>query len=274
MIETTMHVNAATTGGPEAHRGRTRTCVGCCERVDVLSPEGADLIRLILGPDGVILVDARGSGFGRGAHVHARRTCLERAARAGLLRVTKGQARRVLSFDSAGEAGEGEALSTDALARAIQSSMDHRIEGLLRAAVRSGYLAHGAAAVTSACGKGDGAVVLVACDAGPTANLAEVQRAVAEGRAVAWGTKERLGAIIAPAPVRGRLGSDPSTPSSGVGVVSIASRSIAEALRQAVRAADTVTSSAGAAVTSPEGAAASDGDRRRRGARRLRGSSH
>jgi predicted RNA-binding protein YlxR (DUF448 family) len=322
MSEPNMHMNVeATAEAPAAHRGRTRTCVGCGERVDVLAVSGPDdLVRLILGPNGEIAVDARGGGFGRGAHVHARRSCLERAARSGLLRATKGNARRVLFSEAGvgevGEAGVGdhpagrpgasvdrsEALSTDSLARAIQSAMDRRIEGLLRAAVRSRHMARGSDAVTGACRRSEGELVVVACDAAAAANLTEVRRAVAEGRAVAWGTKERLGAIVAPAPAPhapgpvdaagscwpapSHDGGDPHTPgpagAEGVGVVSISSRSIAGALRQAVRAADAVTSSAGAAVTSQEGAlpkgAASAGDGRRRsrggtGARRARGSS-
>ncbi len=148
MIETPTHVTVtATAEAPAAPRGRTRTCVGCAERVDVLGPAGADLIRLVLGADGAIAVDGRGGGSGRGAHVHARRPCLERAARSGLMRATKGNARRVLLADrGAGEAGEAdkhEGLSADSLARAIQASMDRRIEGLLRAAVRSRSLARG-----------------------------------------------------------------------------------------------------------------------------------
>ena len=83
-------------------------------------------------------------------------------------------------------------------------AMDRRIEGLLAAAVRSRRLARGADAVTGACRRGEAALVVVACDAAAAAELTEVRRAVAEGRAVAWGTKQRLGAIV-PGDVRGRL---------------------------------------------------------------------
>ena len=98
-------------------------------------------------------------------------------------------------------------------------------------------VARGADAVTGACQRGEAALVLVACDAAAAADLGEVRRAVAEGRAVAWGTKERLGAIVAARPVRGKLRAPPGphdggpTPEAvGVGVVAITSRTLAEAL--------------------------------------------
>ncbi len=240
MNQATEHVQSdATPEAEEALQGRTRTCVGCGERVAVLGPGGADFVRLILGPGGEIAVDSKGGGFGRGAHVHARRACVERAARAGLLRATKGAAHLVLE---GGESDKGAPLSAESLARAIQRSMDRRIEGLLGAAGRSRQVARGADAVTSACHRGEGHLVVVACDAAAAADVGEVRHAVAEGRAVAWGTKERLGAVVAPSAVRGRLGS-PHTKytSEGVGVVAITSRKLAEGLRQAVQAANAVT---------------------------------
>lgn len=253
MTEAATHVNGERTaeaGGsiPAAH-GRLRTCVGCGARVDVLGPEGEDLVRLILGPGGEIAVDPKGGGFGRGAHVHARRDCVERAAGAGLLRATKGKARVVVGD---GEGEMAEPLRADSLARAIQRSMDRRIEGLLAAAVRSRQAARGADAVTGACQRGEAEIVVVACDAAAAADLTEVLRAVAEGRAVAWGTKERIGAIVAPAAVRGRLGTPPRTGSphgaplppttEGVGVVALSSRPIAQAIRRAVQASSSVSS--------------------------------
>jgi len=257
MNEAIEHVDSeATPEADEALQGRTRTCVGCGERVAVLGPGGADFVRLILGPGGEIAVDPKGGGFGRGAHVHARRACLERAARGGLLRATKGKAHLVLEGgivpveNQAVESDKGAPLSAESLARAIQRSMDRRIEGLLRAAGRSRQVARGTEAVTAACQRSEATLVVVACDAPAAADLSEVRLAVADGRAVAWGTKERLGAIVAPSAVRSRLGSPfAKTPSlgagapgpEGVGVVAITSRKIADALRQAVQAANAVT---------------------------------
>jgi predicted RNA-binding protein YlxR (DUF448 family)/ribosomal protein L7Ae-like RNA K-turn-binding protein len=253
MIEAVEHVNSGepTRGPGEARRARTRTCVGCAERVRTDGPDGADLIRLILGPGGEIAVDPKGGGFGRGAHVHARPACVERAARAGLLRATKGTARVVRDGEREEEAGS---LRADSLARAIQRSMDRRIEGLLAASVRSRRFARGADAVTGACQRGEAALVLLACDAAAAANLTEVRRAVTEGRAVAWGTKERLGAIVAPGTVRGRLRAPPGSPPdpAGVGVVAVTSRALAEALRRAVQAVDAMAPVAAAVPTSTE----------------------
>lgn len=275
MVDAQVQTNAGDEATGNAPRGRLRSCVGCGERVDLLGPEADDFVRLVLGPDGAIAVDAgsrRGGGFGRGAHLHTRPDCLERAAKAGLARATKGKAHLILDENG----GDGAVLSAGSLARAIQRAMDRRIEGLLAAAVRSRRAACGANAVTGACKRGEAELVLVACDAAAAADLTEVRRAVAGGRAVAWGTKQGLGAI-APAPVRGRLGvgagvsrgqshqdgatnnpfavqsdsnrdleaSSAFNPAGGsppgIGVVAISSRPIAEALRRAVHAVDRIS---------------------------------
>ena len=59
-----------------------RTCVGCGERVEIPRSESPSsvLVRLVLGPGGEVAVDAAGGGFGRGAHVHPRPGCVEKAA--------------------------------------------------------------------------------------------------------------------------------------------------------------------------------------------------
>jgi ribosomal protein L7Ae-like RNA K-turn-binding protein len=115
--------------------------------------------------------------------------------------------------------------------------MDRRIEGLLAAALRSKQLARGANAVVGACQRGEAELVLVATDAAAAADLGEVRRAVAAGRAVAWGTKERLGRLVAPRPVRTTLA--PASPEApdGVGVLAITSRPLAEELSRTVRMA-------------------------------------
>src|SRR4051812_19301291 len=115
----------------EAPHGRARTCVGCGERVDLASGSALDLIRLVFGPAGEVAVDARGGAFGRGAHVHARRPCLERAVPRGLSRAIKGKVGVVVT-----EGGPA-ALTVESLAQAIQDAVDRRIEGLVAAAARS-----------------------------------------------------------------------------------------------------------------------------------------
>jgi ribosomal protein L7Ae-like RNA K-turn-binding protein/predicted RNA-binding protein YlxR (DUF448 family) len=189
------------------------------------SPAQIDLVRLVLGPEGDLVVDGADGAFGRGAHVHGRPACLEKAARGGLARSFKGKATSVLTED-----GQHHPVSADVLARAIQEAMYRRIEGLLTAAVRSRRLARGADAVTEACRRGEAELVVVATDAAAAADLAEVQRAVSEGRAVAWADKLRLGRTVT-------LSKPSAGDGAGVAVVALLSRPIAQALQQAVHVA-------------------------------------
>jgi predicted RNA-binding protein YlxR (DUF448 family) len=229
------------TGAPEreddhvlAARGRTRSCVGCGQRVDLDEREGA-LVRLIVSPTGEVAVDARGGGFGRGAHVHPRPACLRAAAEKGLARSAKCRVHTVLLDQGpAAEHATGSAslpLSLASLSRAIKEAEDRRIEGFLAAAVRSRQVALGPDAVSGACFKNDAVLVLVACDAPELTELPEVQRAIHEGRALSWGTREKLGAIAYGRDVR----------AGGVGVLGILSRTLGNALRDAVQVADAVT---------------------------------
>ncbi len=58
----------------------TRTCLGCRQR----RPK-RELVRLVRRADGVVSVDARGGGPGRGAYVCAEPGCTERALKTGRL---------------------------------------------------------------------------------------------------------------------------------------------------------------------------------------------
>lgn len=207
-------------------RPRARTCVGCGERVDVTAAGRASLVRLILGPEGEVAVDPGDGGFGRGAHVHPRPDCLAKAVQRGLAKAAKGRVHSI----QVGEGAEGLApLRPDTLAAAIKAAMDRRVEGLLAAAGRSRQVALGSDAVTGACERGEAGLVVVACDAAAAADLTEVRRAIGEGRAVSWGTKQSLGALFG--------GGEAARP-SGVGVLAITSASIAAAARDAVQIAD------------------------------------
>jgi ribosomal protein L7Ae-like RNA K-turn-binding protein len=188
------------------------------------------LVRLIVNPNGEVAVDARGGGFGRGAHVHPRPECLVRAVQRGLSRSAKTrvhtiQPEPVVSGKSS--SSECEPLHVESLARAIEYAMHRRIEGLLVAAVRSKHIAIGAAATSGALERGEAELVVVASDAAAAADLTHVRRAIVEGRAVAWGTKDRLGAF------GGR-----QVRSDGLAVLAITSRQIGEALQEAVHVAD------------------------------------
>jgi predicted RNA-binding protein YlxR (DUF448 family) len=204
--------------------------VGCGERVDV--DGAADLVRLIISGSGEIAVDARGSGFGRGAHVHVRPECLRRAVERGLSRSAKARVHTIQS-GLADPAAETAPLSVAALADAIQRAMDRRIEGMLISAARAKRVALGSDAVTGASHRGEAELVVVATDAAAAADLTAVRHAAAEGRAVAWGSKDRLGELLLRAGGGAQLG-----------VLSVSSPKIAGPLRDAVRIADACAAAA------------------------------
>jgi len=171
---------AAETTTKKTARAPERTCAGCGAKAPA-----ADLVRLVHGPGVTVAVDAAGGAFGRGAHVHASKDCLARACKGGLARTFKAQVK----------VGEEE------LGDAIANAMDRRIEGLLLAAARGGGLALGADAAREAMAAGRAALTIVARDAGSIADGREVAGEVARGRAIAWGEKARLGALVARAEV-------------------------------------------------------------------------
>lgn len=155
-----------------------RTCVGCGEAGDA-----AGLLRLVLGPrspEGApVAVDFAGGSHGRGAHLHARKDCLARAAKSGLARSFKTKI----------------ACTAEDLAVQIAEGSDRRITGLLAGAWRARMLAVGADAVTAALDKG-APLAVVATDAGGLVERGAIGRAIAEGRAVAWKDKQTLGALF------------------------------------------------------------------------------
>jgi predicted RNA-binding protein YlxR (DUF448 family) len=160
---------------------RQRTCVGCGARDDA----GA-LLRLVVASDaggpkheiGEVVFDLAGGSFGRGAHVHAVRACIEKTPR-GLARAFRG----AVKVDAA------------AVGKRLVEACDRRIAGLLVAARRARALALGADAAREALAEGAPLAVLAA-DAGSIAVTAEVQRCVAEGRAIAWSTKNEIGRLL------------------------------------------------------------------------------
>jgi ribosomal protein L7Ae-like RNA K-turn-binding protein len=178
-------------------------------------------VRLVLGPKGEIAVDPGDGGFGRGAHVHASEPCLRGAVTRGLPRATR---RSGLTVSVGADGSEAAPLSLAALGAAIAAAMDQRVGGLLASATRTHEITIGSDATVEACRRGRAALVLVACDAASSADLTEVRRAVAEGRAIAYGTKDRLGELL--------------QRTAPVGVTAITSERIAGALRVAVETAD------------------------------------
>lgn len=155
--------------------GPRRQCAGCATR------DSADeLLRVVLGPDGSLAVDLAGSRFGRGAHVHASKECMQRALRGGFAKVFKSKV-------------DG---TVEALGEQIVNAADRRIEGLLLGARRGKLVVAGADVVREAYREGNASLLIVASDATAAGKHAEVQDAVAQGKAIAWSNKERLGAIF------------------------------------------------------------------------------
>jgi predicted RNA-binding protein YlxR (DUF448 family) len=190
-------------------KGSERTCAGC-GRADAREA----LLRLVLAgacqgepapsrrqSEPGVVVDAAGGAFGRGAHLHPTFGCLEKACKAGFARAFKQKVHA----------------DPDELARQIHEAYDRRIVGLVLGARRAGHLAIGQEAALGARAP----LLVVACDAGSVAGRAEVERAVAEGRAVVWKDKSALGALFG------------ATSGEGVAVFAVMHGKIAVEIRQA-----------------------------------------
>src|SRR5688572_4377236 len=61
------------------NREMIRSCVGCRKES---SP--AELVRVVVGPDGRVVPDLAGGAFGRGAWLHPRTECVAKAVPRGL----------------------------------------------------------------------------------------------------------------------------------------------------------------------------------------------
>ncbi len=172
MVENDESEQLRSTGKP----GPRRQCAGCAKR------DSADaLLRVVLDPaDGTLAIDLADSRFGRGAHVHASKECMQKALRGGFAKVFKTKV-------------EG---TVEALGEQISMAADRRIEGLLLGARRGKLAIAGADVVREAYREGTASLVVVASDAAAAAKLPEVQDAISQGKAIAWGNKQRLGAIF------------------------------------------------------------------------------
>lgn len=243
-----------------ATMARVRTCVGCGERVELQRSEAAimTLVRLVLGPDGEVAVDAGSGGFGRGVHVHPRPDCVEKASSRGIARSAKAKVTLVWQDEPtegsgadataslSGTSGKLVPLNGASLSMAIIRALDRRAHGLLLAAARAHKVALGADAVTGAVERGDAQLVVVATDAAAAADLSAVRRAVSAGRGVAWGTRQVLAASCSTAASSKRI--------EGLGVVAIGDDRIAGAFRAAVHAAAALSTLSSATTKRNSGA--------------------
>lgn len=172
-------MNATTTHddsrAPAANKRTERTCAGCGQHART-----EELVRVIHDPvSGELAVDLAGGAFGRGGHVHPSPACVAKAVKSGFARV----------FKAAVVADAG------ALGEALVAAADRRIEGLLGGARRAGQLVVGADLVAESLADDRAALVVVARDAAAAAKLSQVERAVVAGKAIAWGSKQVLGAV-------------------------------------------------------------------------------
>ena len=177
MAETKQHDLLCEEQGEEPGSARSRRqCAGCAKR------DFADvLVRVVLDPaDGSLAVDLADSRFGRGAHVHASKECAQKALRGGFAKVFKCKV-------------EG---TVESLGEQILDAADRRIEGLLSGARRGKLAISGSDVVRAAYREGTAAIIVVASDAAAAAKLSEIQDAVAQGKAIGWSNKQRLGAIF------------------------------------------------------------------------------
>lgn len=164
------------TDGTREERGGTRTCVGCGQR-----DEKAAMLRLVVAGGEVVFHASFQPG--RGAHLHPRAACLQGAPR-GLARSFKGAVR----------------VDSSEIGRSLVAACERRMVGLLLAARRRGDLVAGADAALVAL-RGGAPLVIVAVDAGSVRTSSEVERAISGGRAIAWKTKNELGALLGEAAV-------------------------------------------------------------------------
>ncbi len=132
-----------------------------------------ELVRLVVGPEGEVVVDLAGGAFGRGAWVHTRPECIQKAAPAGLSRSLKCEVRA----------------SADTVIETLRAAAVRRTRGLLVAARRTRTLEAGASAVEEAVRERRAELLLVATDARASADFAWLQPLIASGQALAFGNK-------------------------------------------------------------------------------------
>ncbi len=192
------------TESARAHK-RERTCAGCGETADPIA-----MVRLVLGPENAIAVDAAGGAFGRGAHVHPSVDCVSKACKHGLARSFKANVR----------------VEANVLRAEIADAYMRRADGLVLAAKRAHRLTVGTDETLEALAKSGGTMmVIVANDAASVVNRYEIAFAIKEGRARSWTSKATLGRMLG---------------KEEVAVCAVTDVAMAEALRHAVDVASAV----------------------------------
>jgi predicted RNA-binding protein YlxR (DUF448 family) len=157
----------------------SRTCVTCRQRAT--RPE---LVRVVLGARGEIVVDLAGCAPGRGAWMHPVAKCVA-GAPTRLSRVLRTEVRvtRQRMFES------------------LRRAAHQRTVELLSSARRARALAVGAEAVAVAIDAGTSALIVAATDARAAVQTTKIGREISQGRGCAWGTQASLGALLGAATV-------------------------------------------------------------------------
>jgi len=153
----------------------TRTCVGC-----QTAEAAAGLVRLMLAPDGEVVVDPKGGASGRGAWLHARPECVERGVPRGLSRALK------TSVNA----------TPEEVAEKLRATGVRRLAGLLAAAHGAKLLAAGASAVEEAFRESRVRLLLVAEDARAAASSHAVGALFEKGLALVVLDKVGLGRLV------------------------------------------------------------------------------
>lgn len=151
-----MRKNDTLTGS--RNEDRTAAAGHAPERTCILTRRAApkgELIRLALGPDGVVLPDLRARAPGRGAYIGVDRAALEEAMAKGKL---KGALARAFK--------DGKATAPDDLPQRIADGLERLLLDRLGLEARGGMLVTGSERCETACRKGQGHLLLHACDAG------------------------------------------------------------------------------------------------------------
>ncbi len=157
-----------------ASRSRERTCVVCrC------TDREENLVRCVVGEDGAFGVDLAHKSAGRGHYLHPVEACL-RQAHKGLTRATQGVAR----------------MSSIELLEAFRIQAERRIQGLLLAARRAGWLCLGVEACLEAERSHHLRHLLLAHDAGQHVHGPWLETLVASGDVTGCFSRAELGVML------------------------------------------------------------------------------
>lgn len=155
-----------------------RTCIGC----RATRPHH-ELIRLVVAPDGQVVVDLDRRLPGRGAHVCPRGRCFEQAVGKNAL---ERAFRRPVS-----------AIEAEALISSVYERLEEKLSGLMGVGQRARQVLSGSTALEEGLKRGEVHLLVVATDTSADQRSRLITRYRATGRPwVAHFTKERLGALL------------------------------------------------------------------------------